>query len=364
MRLALIYLGRRGAGAPISYELATHLSHHAQVLGVLSEYVENLSLWRNTDLELITTPTYRSLPAAIWSWINQLKIKKLADQIRAWRPDALIFPMFYTWNPFLQQHLPDVPSIVAVHDPIPHPGLVEYAYKMLEDISIRRAERCVVFSHELAPELEHRGVDLDHVEYIPLGELSYYQRYLSNTSRKKEDTPPKLLFFGRITAYKGLDILLRACKQLRERYTFELLVVGEGDIRPYRYLLNDFSDIKVINHWVGEEDIAVLFNQASIILLPYTAGSQSGVLPIAASFALPVVATRVGGIPEQINHEKTGLLVQPGSVSDLVDAIQRLLENPQFAWQLGENLKLDFHENRNWEKISEKFFKICKEVAH
>lgn len=364
MRLGLIYLGRRGAGAPISYELGTHLSHHADVLAVLSEYVENLNLWQNTDLELIITSTYRSLPGALWSWFNQFKFKRLADRIRSWQPDALIFPMFYTWNPFLQWHMRDIISIVAVHDPIPHPGLTGYAYKLLEDFSIRNAERCLIFSKELAPELAQRGTDLQRVDYIPLGEMSYYQRYMPQTPPQDNSEIPKLLFFGRITAYKGIDTLLLAYKEIRYEQKCELMIVGEGDLNPYKSLLDDLPEVKIINQWISEEDIAALFNQASILLLPYISGSQSGVLPIAASFGLPVIATDVGGIPEQIEHENTGLLVKPGSVPELVDATQRLIKYPDFARRLGENLQRDFRENKNWKTIAEVVFNVCEKAVH
>jgi glycosyltransferase involved in cell wall biosynthesis len=258
---------------------------------------------------------------------------------------VLLFPMFYTWNPFLQWHLRDIPGVVAVHDPISHPGLADAAYKLLEDLSIRQAERCIVFSRSL-------------------GELSYYQRYLSQISPRQSTEQPKLLFFGRITAYKGLEVLLQAYQQLIKTHNAQLMVVGEGNLNPYRSLLDGVPQVQLINKWLSEEEIAAIFNQANIVVLPYTAASQSGVLPIAASFGLPVIATRVGGIPEQIEHETTGLLVEPGSVTELVAAIQRLIENPQLARQLGENLQRDYQENKNWDKIAGEFLKVCAMAAH
>jgi len=363
MRLALIHLGRRGAGNPISYELAKHLSQQADILVILSQYVENLPLWKSSGLELMTTSTYQNLPVAIWSWINQLKIRKLADRIRAWKPDVLLFPMFYTWNPFLQGHLGDIPAIVAVHDPIAHPGLADFVYKRLEDRSIKQAERCIVFSQSLIPELSQRGIDTQHIDFVPLGELSYYQRYLSHISPARGATQPMLLFFGRITAYKGLEILLQAYKQLINTNQARLMVVGEGNLNPFKSLLDVIPQVQVINHWVSEEEVAAVFSQASIVILPYTAASQSGVIPIAASFGLPVIATRVGGIPEQIEHEITGLLVNPGSVAELIAAIQRLLENPQLAHQLGKNLLRDYQENKNWSRIAGKVYEVCSLAA-
>jgi glycosyltransferase involved in cell wall biosynthesis len=138
------------------------------------------------------------------------------------------------------------------------------------------------------------------------------------------------------------------------------MVVGEGNLNPYRSLLDCVPQVQLINKWLSEEEIAAIFNQANIVVLPYIAASQSGVVPIAASFALPVIATRVGGIPEQIEHETTGLLVEPGSVTELVAAIQRLIENPQLARQLGENLQRDYQENKNGTRLRGSFLKYAQ----
>jgi glycosyltransferase involved in cell wall biosynthesis len=272
--------------------------------------------------------------------------------------------MFYTWNPFLQWHLRDIPSVVAVHDPISHAGLADAAYRLLENISIRRAERCIVFSQALAPELSRRGADPQHIDYVPLGELSYYRRYLPGTPRQRSGEISKLLFFGRITAYKGLEVLLRAYKQLSETCQVELMVVGEGNLAPYKPLLDEVPQVRLINRWVDEKDIAGIFQQADVVVLPYTAGSQSGVVPIAASFGLPVIATRVGGIPEQIEHGTTGLLVEPGSVTELAAAVQRLMDDPPFSRQMGENLQLEYRKNKSWKEISGRIFDACERAAN
>src|SRR5512143_3725337 len=128
MRIGLIHLGRRGAGGPIGFELATRLAVQEPVLSILSTQLEGLEMWRKSGLELLTTATYRSTLGAVLAWLNHFQLHRLASRIRAWNPDVLLYPLFYTLNPFLQMHLRGIPSVVAVHDPQPHPGLRDRAY--------------------------------------------------------------------------------------------------------------------------------------------------------------------------------------------------------------------------------------------
>jgi len=362
MRIALVYLGRRGAGAPISLELATNLARQAQVLAVISTRVEGLALWQKSGLELLYVATYGNLLRAVGSWINQSRLRRLSGRIGAWEPDILLFPMFFTWNPFVQWHLRSVPSLVAVHDPIPHPGLTGLAYSLLENYSIRQAARCLVFSQALIPDLERRGVSAERIKVLPLGELSYYRKHYPQPATPTTGRAPVLLFFGRISTYKGLEVLLQAYQELSSRRQARLRIVGAGDVRPYQSLLDRLPNVELINRWIDEAEIATIFQEASMLILPYTSGSQSGVLPIAASFALPVIATWVGGLPEQVEHGRTGLLVEPDAPRQLAQAIERLLDEPALARELGQNLNLEYQRNRNWARISEQVYALCQEI--
>jgi len=365
MRIGIVYLGRRGLGGPISLNIATHLSEQVEVFAVVSSYSEILENWKNSGVKLIVQPTYRFALEAAWGWVDHRRIRKAAALIKARNPDVLLFPMFYTWNPLIQMYLKDIPAIVAVHDPIPHPGLTAWVYRILEDASIRQAKRCLLFSRVFIPDLQRRGVRPDQIDVIPLGEISFSPINAENkvSTVQSESSPPVLLFFGRITEYKGLDILLKACHQLSPVFDFKLRIVGTGNIRPYRDLLESFANVEVENRWIGEDEIASFFAQADVVILPYTSASQSGVIPLAASFGLPVIATRVGGIPEQIVDEHTGLLIEPNSVDQLVGAIRRLLVDPTFSRNLGLNLMREFKEQRNWRKISAKVLEICQKAA-
>lgn len=357
MRIGMISLGRRGSAGPLGLNLARHLQPLTPLFAVISAYVENRADWSAAGLSLLEVPTYRSLPQALLSWLNQPRLHHLAQQIRQRRPDVLLFPMFHSWSPFLQFYLREIPAVVVVHDPNPHPGDWDW---ILENFSIRRAARCVLLSETLKPALIQRGVSPQQIDVIPLGLL--FDPVTPARAAHKEGLPV-ILFFGRITPYKGLDVLLLAYRELIATNQAQLLIVGEGRIEPYRALLDGLETVEVINRWIPDEDIAPLFDRADVLVLPYTSATQSGVLTIAAAHRLPVVATRTGGLVEQIRAGETGLLVEPGSSEQLRRALQQLLENPQQAAALGAALAQDFTANRSWEKIANLFLESCRKAA-
>ncbi len=363
MRIAVIYLGRRGSGGPISIELAKNLAGQAQVFGVVSAQAEHLPLWKACGLELVRVPTFENPAGAAWSWLDRRPIRHLANEIRARQPDVLLFPMAHPWNFLLQQALRPIPSVVIVHDPLPHPGLTAAFYAWFEDRAIRQAAYCVVLSCALAPALQRRGAPPDRIAVAEHGLLAY-DPPADEIAESPSQAAPALLFFGRIAPYKGLEVLLKAYRELSRQYPrLHLWVVGDGDLRPYRNLLDGLPRVEVVNRWVAEAEVAGYFRRASLVALPYTGASQSGVLAIAANFALPVVATRVGGIPEQIKDGETGLLVPPGSVDELSGAVRRLLDDPEEARRLGLNLRKDFLQNKSWSATAQKIYAVCCRVA-
>ena len=362
MKIGVVYLGRRGAGAAIAYEMAHHIANKADIFAVVSSQADNIELWRKSDISCVETETLDGWLSALLSIVNFPKLCALANHIKAQKPDILLFPMFHLWTPFLQNRLAGIPSIVFVHDPISHPGLIPSIIKVLEDMYFRRASCCVIFSEVFRKDMHLRGVLPENIEVVPLGELSYYQKLSSWSRPIVIANKQALLFFGRISPYKGLDVLLKAFRSVRNREDVELLIVGEGDMSPFAATLKGLKHIYVTNRFIPEEEVANVFKKASIVVLPYTSATQSGVIPVAAAFKLPVIATRVGGIPEQITDGETGVLIEPGSVEQLSAAIERLLTNPDQAVRLGNALYTDYVQNRNWSQVSEKILTICSKV--
>ncbi len=354
--IALIYLGRKGAGGPISLALGQALATRGAILtAYLSSGLESLPAWQNAGFAVQCVDTFRNPLQAAWSVLQGAHLRRLAAQVRAAQPDVLLFPMLHPWNAGLQALLRPLPAAVLVHDPRPHPGLNGWLQARWEDRSLSRAARCLVLSAALQPELQRRGVPPQRIRVVSHGPLAYPQGAAQTRGAQR------LLFFGRIEAYKGLDVLLQALEQLQARWPeLKLIIAGEGDLRPYQAQLARLRGrVEIISGWIPEPAVADLFAQAGMLVLPYTSASQSGVLAIAAGFGLPVVATRTGGLPGQVRHGETGLLVEPASADALAAGIERLLAQPAWAAGLGAALRADFTDRQSWDAAAEAVLELA-----
>ena len=123
------------------------------------------------------------------------------------------------------------------------------------------------------------------------------------------DQEPTILFFGRIWEYKGLEYLIRAEPLITaEVPNAKIVIAGEGeDFDRYRRLMVHPERFVVYNEYVSDDVRATLFQQASVVALPYIEASQSGVLPLAYMHMKPVVATTVGGLPEMVDDGSDGI---------------------------------------------------------
>jgi len=127
------------------------------------------------------------------------------------------------------------------------------------------------------------------------------------------------LFFGHIRPFKGLDIALKAWPQVRSEVT--LLVAGEawwGKEEEYRSAGSE--RVRFEFRFIPDAEIATYFAAADVVLAPYRIEAQSGVALTAFHFARPVIATRVGGLPEIIDGQN-GILIPPENSAALARAV-------------------------------------------
>lgn len=150
-----------------------------------------------------------------------------------------------------------------------------------------------------------------------------------------------LLFFGYIRKYKGLRNLIAAFPATHKEFpdTF-LLIVGEcyENADEYRALIEQ-SGVAHAIRWVAEyvpnEDIAMYYHAADIVVLPYDSATQSGIVKIAFGFEKPVLATRVGGLTEEIAPWNAGVVVEPHDPAALIGGLRTMLGGPLDAYVNG-----------------------------
>ena len=175
------------------------------------------------------------------------------------------------------------------------------------------------------------------------------------TARKKLGLSAKniILYFGIIRDYKGFDILLNAIAELKDSgLDFHLLAGGEcyGSDEKYTQLISNLGISDYItwhNKYIPDSEVSNYFFAADVVALPYRTASQSGVTQMAYSYDLPVVVTKVGGLPEIVDEGQSGFTIEPENPEELANILEKNLEAGTFL-EMATYIK-KFKQKFSWE---------------
>src|ERR1700730_16284071 len=316
--------------------LASALSRYADVLLVapdrlVAPYADKLD--RAVRLFSFRSPRLRRP-------IRQLQtIRKVFREIQNFAPDVVHYQGFHPWLDLALPFWHRYPLICTVHDFRPHPGdkLSQKTPFWVEMFVRRRADQLIVHSEHvrelMVKQLRGAGENISRMPHIQIG-----QELASPVEQEEEHL---ILFFGRIWGYKGLEYLIRAEPLISARVPdVRIMIAGQGEeFSRYTRMMVHPERFIVHNEFISEERTAEYLRRASVVVLPYIEASQSGVIPLAYSAAKPVVATTVGGLPEMVEHGRTGYLVPPRDAADLAKALVRLLLDVNLRREMGANAK-------------------------
>ena len=166
--------------------------------------------------------------------------------------------------------------------------------------------------------------------------------------------PPRLLCLGRLRKKKGFDIALSAFASIVDRFPeVHLAVAGDGperaELQRQAVRLGIRKMVDFLG-WVAPKDIPALVNAATVVVMPSRHEPFGLVALDAALMARPIVASRVGGLPEVVIHQETGLLVESEDVAGLADAVASLLDHPQTATRMGLAARQRAQEVFSWQQ--------------
>lgn len=156
---------------------------------------------------------------------------------------------------------------------------------------------------------------------------------------------PTALFFGGLRPSKGLEDLIAAWEQVRYEVDARLLICGEPEGVDPSHLMDLIErsgvtiSVELDPRYQPIERVAELMRAASVVVLPYRSATASGVLQVAYAFGVPVVATSVGALAEDVQHGVTGLLIEPGDREALARALIKLLSDPDEASRMGSEAR-------------------------
>jgi glycosyltransferase involved in cell wall biosynthesis len=265
--------------------------------------------------------------------------------------------MLHFWTPLISFCLNKIPKIVTIHDPVLHLGEQGEFLRFFLNLNIKQANRVIILSRSFIDTIKKKGISEAKIAVIPHGEFSYYEKIKGEVISTPYQKRGKILFFGRISPYKGIGVLLKAFALIKKELPeVSLDIVGNGDIEPYRMEMDELQDITLVNRWIKDEEVAKYFSGVDLVVLPYIDASQSGVIPIAYSFKLPVVASNIGGLPEQIDDGVTGYLSEPGNYEELANKCVYLLKHPELLSNMGEAGFRKAQKEWSWDLIAYQVF--------
>jgi len=300
--------------------------------------------------------------------LSLLSYEKTVRAIGKFQPDILLVAY---WMSFFAPAYRYIASrlqkktkiIVLVHNAIPHES--RFFDKALAKLFFNRSDGFVVMSRTVEKDLqalkpEARCLLRPHPLYDHFG-----VRMEQNQAIQTLKIDPKkktLLFFGLIRDYKGLDLLIDAMALLNDSY--QLLIVGEtyGSFDKYRKQLavSPAKDrIYLYNRYVDDAEVPLFFSAADLVVLPYKSATQSGIIPIAYHFELPVLATNMEGLREMIESPGTGVIAEPESTAIAKGIEQFFSEDMSVFIRSIKRVK----QNLSWETFTHSLTAFAAKIA-
>jgi glycosyltransferase involved in cell wall biosynthesis len=240
---------------------------------------------------------------------------------------AVVVLMPHLWTPLLAPQLnrAGIAYIPVVHDATAHAGDITGIANRWLLRYLNHADRIVTLSREVTRALVASGRAPDErIDTLFHPDLSYGS---IRSAELDDEAPLRILFFGRILRYKGLPLFLDAIDLLARRgMRVAAGVFGAGDLGNSGKRLRALG-VEVANRWIDDGEVPSILARYDVMVLSHTSASQSGVAAAALGAGMPVVTTPVGGLVDQIEHEKTGLIARRVDAEALAEAIGRLAQN-------------------------------------
>jgi len=258
-----------------------------------------------------------------------------------------------------------IPIVLSVHDPHPHLGEEHRRKAIARRLLFPRIARFVLHSGALLePFVEQHGLDRRRVSVIPLGIYRFYEAWSSSTAVAGAH---RIVFFGRLSEYKGLRVLYEALPSVAGRVPgLEVDVAGQpvpGYRLPPPPVLPNGGQLRVSPEYLDNSRLTTLVQRASVTVCPYVDATQSGVILTSLALGRPVIASAVGGLSEYVHEGHTGLLVPPSDPPALSDAIVRALLEDGLLGRLHAGVLALAGGDLEWPSIGRRMTRLYEEVV-
>ena len=351
--LVFLYLGRRGISR-LALNLARCVADISEVKATfcISRQNELFSEFAQLRPMVLGVDTFtRGIGAAGRLYRIPFICRELVRTVAVERSVAVVNLMPHVWTPLIAPVIRarGCKYVTIVHDAVPHPGDPTSFVRNWTSREARNADVVITLSRAVSDTLLAR-TRIAHQKVVTLFHPDLEFGYAS--PRQRPSSPFRVLFFGRILPYKGLSILVEALELLRRGgLQVELGVYGEGDLSLIRNRLTALGS-EVVNRWIGDGEVGSVLSRFDAVVVSHSEASQSGVAAAALGSGLPVIASPVGGLVEQIVDGENGVLARTPDASGLAEAIRRLASDTNL-YETARKRILETHPERSMGRFAE-----------
>jgi glycosyltransferase involved in cell wall biosynthesis len=240
---------------------------------------------------------------------------------------------------FLYAYLRRVAKVWTIHDPVLHSGEDKWQTRLGYSLYRFFGAHFILHNQEQLPVFRKKyGIPQSRCHYVPLGPYEIFTRFEQEPLPPTE--PQTVLFYGRISPYKGVEYLVQAAQLARAQLPdLKVIIAGKLSYSLDTKIIEQDNTFEFLNGYISNHQLAHLMHRSVLVICPYTDATQSGVIMTAYAFHKPVLATRVGGIPEVVEEGKTGCLVPPRDAPALADALVAMLSDKARLTEMRRDIK-------------------------
>ncbi len=300
---------------------------------------------RKADLQVQVIPEKRRFDLGVLAQLKQL----FADH----RPEVV--QTHSVKSHFLLALLGSPRPWIAFHHGYTDENLKMRVYNALDRYSLRKSDRVVTVCQAFVPQLERCGVPRDRVSILhnsidPAWGPSPDEIEELRTSLRLAPGVIRILSIGRLSKEKGHATLFKAVAEVKRRrpdLVFEVLLAGDGPLFASLKELAKAEALESTIRFVGQvRNARPFYGVADVMVLPSLSEGSPNVVLEAMAARLPMVATRVGGVPEIVRDRETALLVPPGNAGAMAAALLELIDSGELrlriATQAHDHLVAEF----------------------
>lgn len=258
--------------------------------------------------------------------------------------------------------------ITTVHGWVKHTSRTPLYYK-IDRFCLPRYEMVVAVSEDLYETSLQTGVQPLKCHLIENGiDTTEFRRQASLPERKRELglNANRLVIgaCGRLSPEKGFDLLIRACSQLlKEGKDLELVILGEGDQESSLRALSEQLGCRDRVHLYGyRSDVRPVYEAMDVFVLSSLREGLPNVLLEAQALQTPVISTRIAGVPRLIQNNENGILIEPGSVDELVSSLRTLLSDSEMRTAFAAKGRAVIEERYSFERRMRKMADLYDEL--